>query len=77
MDIEEIGYLEELRQRLGLDPTDKQRDGYIASLPPFERVRMLCGWTLGDPSWADTMKEWLESQGLYITANPGDSGVIS
>lgn len=76
MEIEDIGYVEELRQRLGLEENDTSRDGYIMSLTPFERVQMLCGWYFGDPSWAGTLKSWCESQGIYWTADDNSNGVI-
>jgi len=65
--IDEIGYLEEIRQRLGLEENDNSRDESIEQMEPIERVRLLAGWFLGDGNWADTFVEWLESQGLYLT----------
>ena len=76
MDIEDIGHVEELRQHLGLDENDTSRDEYILSLPPFRRVRMLSGWTLGDEAWAGEMKSWCESQGIYWTTDPSAPGII-
>jgi len=76
MDIEDIGYVEELRQRLGLDENDTSRDEYILSLPSMRRVELLSGWYFGDEAWAGTFKEWCESQGIYWTSDPDASGVI-
>ena len=76
MDISEIGYIDEIRQRLGLEKGDTSKDSLIEKMPPFERVRLICGWYHGDEEWADTFKEYLESQGLYITDNPHACGIL-
>jgi hypothetical protein len=69
--IEELGYVEEMRQRLGLEADDTSRDRQIEEMEPMERVRLLAGWTLGDPDWADTFKDFFESQGLYLAPMHG------
>jgi hypothetical protein len=74
--IEEIGYVEQIRARLGLGYDDVSLDEEIENMKPMERVRLLAGWVLGSESWADTFKGYFESQGLYLTTNPGADGVL-
>lgn len=74
--IEELGYVEEMRQRLGLDENDTSADVRLEKMHPMRRVRLLAGWYLGDPYWADTFKGYFESQGIYLTTNPDSDGVI-
>lgn len=66
MEIEDIGYVDDIRQRMGLKVGDTSLDGQIINIDPFERVRMIAGWSLGSGSWADTFRSWCESQGLEI-----------
>lgn len=77
MKIDELGYVDDLRQRLGLEPDDTSQDAIIEKMTPMQRVRMLAGWHLGDPSWADTFRVYFESQGLYLTTNPDADGVLN
>ena len=74
--IEELGYVKEMRQRLGLDPNNKSKDKFIESISPMRRVRLITGWYLGDGFWADSFKSYFWSQGLYLTTNPNADGVI-
>jgi hypothetical protein len=74
--IEDLGYVEEMRERLGLEPDDTSSDDEIVSMSPLKRVELLAGWHLGDPSWTETFKYWCESQGIYWTTNPDADGVI-
>lgn len=74
--IEELGYVEEMRQRLGLDENDSCKDKYIESISPLERVRLIAGWYLGGGGWADTFVEYFKSQGLYLTEDPDANGII-
>ena len=74
--VDEIGYLEEIRKRLGLDENDTSRDKDIVEMEPMERVRLFVGWYHGDGSWADKYKGYFESQGLYVTENPEADGII-
>ncbi len=76
LSIEEIGYLGEIRQRLGLNENDPRRDTEIEQMSPMRRVRIIAGWYLGDPAWADEFKQYFESQGLYLTSNRLADGVI-
>jgi hypothetical protein len=76
MKIEEMGYVKEMRQRLGLEPEDIELDGYIESLSPMERVRLIAGWYQGDEKWADAYKEYFESQGIYLTTDANATGII-
>lgn len=74
--IDEIGYLEEIRKRMGFNENDKSMDKDIEEMTPMERSRLVIGWYLGDGSWADTCKQYFESQGLYLTTNPEADGII-
>lgn len=69
--------LKKMRQRLGLEENDTSRDEYLKGLPPFERVRIIAGWLLGDERWADNFFVWCNSQGLYLTTNPEADGVLN
>jgi len=61
-----MDYIEIMRQRLGLDEDDTSKDELIQKMRPFERVKLIIGWKLGDESWGDLFKYWCESQGLEI-----------
>ena len=74
--LKEIGYLEEMRQRLGLDENDTAKDEAIADMTPMQRVQLIAGWLHGDNFWADTWQDYFKSQGLYLTTNPEADGVI-
>lgn len=58
--------LMKLRQRAGLAMTDATMDAELDALPPIEKLRMVCGWTLGDPSWADYFIDWASGCGIEI-----------
>ena len=74
--IDEIGYIEEIRQRMGLDENDTSADEEIEYMEPMERVRLLAGFYHGNDDWADTWKEYFESQGIYLTTNSDVDGII-
>lgn len=76
MKIEEIAYVEEMRQRLGLEKDDTRKDKYIESLDQFQRVGLIVGWFHGSESWASKYKEYFESQGIYLTTNADADGII-
>ena len=76
MTIEEMGYADVMRQRLGLKKDDTRKDRAIEEMEPMERVRLIAGWYHGDGMWADTCKEYFESQGIYLTTNPDADGII-
>jgi len=61
---------------MGVTETDTRLDKKILVMSPLERVRLLAGWFLGDPAWADTFKEYFESQGLYLTTDEDDGHII-
>jgi hypothetical protein len=42
--IEDLGYVEEMRQRLGNEPDDTSDDERILSMSPMRRVELLAGW---------------------------------
>lgn len=58
--------LKKLRQRLSLDENDTKKDEYIKNRPPFTNLRELCGWQLGDSSWADEFKMFCEGVGIKL-----------
>jgi hypothetical protein len=76
MKIEEMGYVEEMRQRLGLSPDDTSADKELEATPPLQRVKLISGWVLGDPMWVNSFKIYFESQGLYLTTDPCANGVL-
>ena len=76
MTVEEMGYVENMRQRMGLEKDDTSQDKAIEAMEPFERVRLIAGWFHGNGLWADTYKEYFESQGIYLTTDPEASGII-
>lgn len=66
MNIDELGYVEEMRKRLGLEEDDTTLDPRIEQMTPLKRVGLIAGWYLGDASWASTFKEWCESQNMIL-----------
>ena len=71
-----MAYVEAMRQRLGLKKDDTSKDKSIEEMEPMERVRLIVGWYHGNRLWADTYKEYFESQGIYLTTNPDADGII-
>jgi hypothetical protein len=65
-----------MRGRLGLDSKDTRKDVEIEHMTPMQRVRLIAGWTLGSDCWADTFKEYFESQGIYLTIDPNAEGIL-
>lgn len=74
--IGELGYVPEMRQRLGLEGDDTSFDLEIDRRVPFDRLRLICGWYLGDNGWADTFKEWCASQGIWMTTDGEAPGIL-
>lgn len=74
--IDDLGYVEEMRRRLGLSKDDTSRDKEIEDMDPLDRVRLIAGWHLGDADWADIFKNYFESQGLYLTTDSEANGII-
>lgn len=74
--INDIGFVSEIRQRLGLEPEDNSKDDYILQLQPFDRVKLIVGWYIGHDNWGNTFKSFCESQGIYLTTNQNNEGVI-
>lgn len=60
-------YIEEMRQRLGVEAADTTKDSMIEKMTPEGRLRLLCGWRLGDPSWASSFLDWAEDAGFKIS----------
>jgi hypothetical protein len=59
-------YIGDMRQRLGLEPDDTSRDCHIEGMTPMERLRLLCGWNLGDPDWAQSVIAWVTYAGFTV-----------
>jgi hypothetical protein len=76
MKIDEMGYVWEMRQSLGLDENDTSRDAEIEAMTPMRRVELVVGWYLGDPKWAVRFRNFFENQGLWLTTNPDADGVM-
>lgn len=72
----EIENIEYIRGRLGLSTDDTSEDAKITAMKPMDRVRLIAGWKLGSDEWADQFKDWFEGQGLYLTTNADDPGII-
>ena len=65
--------MEILRQRSGLDATDTSEDERLLALSPQEKFDKVCGWNLGDPSWARLVLRWAKDCGFEIQeANDGE-----
>ena len=60
-------YIKDMRCRLGLKEDDTRRDDEIEKMSPHDRFRLLCGWNLGDPRWADTILDWAKDAGLRVS----------
>jgi hypothetical protein len=59
-------YIGDMRQRLGVDKDDTSQDEKIERMRPIERLQLVCGWNLGDPSWATQFIAWAEDSGFKI-----------
>lgn len=59
-------YIDDMRQRLGLEKGDTRHDGRIEKMTPLERFRLLCGWHFGDPAWASHVLGWAKDAGYKI-----------
>ena len=59
--------LNKIRQRCGNEEDDISGDFGIESMTPHEKLRMVCGWELGDDNWADQFIDWAVSCGMNIT----------
>lgn len=59
-------YIEDMRQRLGVEPNDTSQDVRIEAMTPFQRLKLLCGWYLGDPAWASHILEWAKDSGFSV-----------
>lgn len=62
-------YINDMRQRFGLEPADASRDAQIEAMVPIERLKLLCGWNLGDPHWATTILSWVQDAGYSVIAD--------
>lgn len=61
--LDSVGYLDNLRKRF--TGTDLE----LLALSPYKRAALLFGWELGSERWADTAREYFESQGIYLTSD--------
>ena len=64
-------YIGDMRQRLGVKKNDASQDTRIEAMSPMQRLRLLCGWNLGHPSWASTIVEWVKDSGFEISDGEG------
>ena len=76
MTIDELGYVPEMRQRLGYEEDDPTPDRVIEDMTPMQRVRLIAGWFQGYGEWANIYRAYFESQGLYLTTNKDDPDII-
>lgn len=60
-------YIDPMRQNLGLEAGDASRDADIESMTPEQRLGLVCGWHLGDRSWARTFLSWARDAGYKIS----------
>ena len=60
--------MEIIRQGSGLKKDDRGEDAELQALTPGAKLRIVCGWTLGDPIWAKKFIEWAEDCGFIITS---------
>jgi len=60
-------YIEQMRQRLGLEADDPKHDKRIENMTPKDRLELLCGWYIGDPAWASSFLNWARDAGYKIT----------
>jgi hypothetical protein len=59
--LEDIGILNEIRQRLGAeDELDESKDEKINNLSNHQLISAWCAWELGDKSWWDKMKQMFD-----------------
>jgi len=58
--------IEAVRGRMGLEPDDESKDAMIAAMTPRERLCKVCGWHLGDESWAGTIIGWMKECGYTV-----------
>jgi hypothetical protein len=65
--MKERRYIQEMRQRLGLQPDDTSRDVDIEKMSPTKRLSLLTGWHLGYDGWEHTILNWVEDAGFKIT----------
>ena len=64
-------YIGDMRQRLGVKEDDTSQDERIELMTPMQRLRLLCGWNFGDPSWASHIIAWAEDAGFKISNGEG------
>jgi hypothetical protein len=60
-------YIDDIRQRLGLEEGDASHDDRIEQMTAEQRLAHICGWHLGDPGWARTFLAWARDSGFEIT----------
>lgn len=75
--IDDIGYIEAIRQRLGREPDCTEMDEEILQMTPIERVCYIAGWYHGyGQENVSQWKSYFESQGIYLTTNGDDPNII-
>lgn len=60
-------YIELMRGNLGIDKTDPRKDNAIEAMTPEQRLGLICGWHLGDRSWARQFLDWARDCGFDVT----------
>jgi hypothetical protein len=55
-----------IRQRKGLEEDDTSKDDEILLMTPMDRLRDVCGWYLGDSTWADAFVDWARDCGMEV-----------
>lgn len=58
--------MQKLRKRRGLEPEDKTQDDLLRQMTPENKLREVCGWELGDKSWAGQFVSWARDCGYTI-----------
>jgi hypothetical protein len=69
-------HIKQMRQRLGLKANDASCDKAIARMTPLKRLELLCGWHIGDGSWASSFLNWAEDVGFKIETTLGTRSTL-
>lgn len=60
-------YITDMRGNLGVDLANVTAcDAMIAKMSPLERLRLICGWNIGDREWANSFIEWAKDAGFEV-----------
>jgi len=61
--------LKAIRGNDGLELNDTSKDEIYKSWSSEKKLAYICGWELGDRSWAKTFLSWAEDCGFEIKEN--------